>query len=176
MEAAVCGKRAIALSFAFFNRNHDPLIIGGASRMAVRIVEYLAKNWSDDVELYTVNIPLLEGVDRPETRVIYTNMLDNKWSEGTSCFEAVDAEKAMSPEEAESILREGYVEEEEKGEGRKAHAYTHKKFKWAPNFQDVYGTVERSAPGNDGWAVQAGHVRYGALFRLMRFEKNTNLL
>lgn len=158
MEAAVCGKRAIALSYAFFNRNHDPLIIGGASRMAVRIVEYLAKNWSDDVELYSVNIPLLEGIDRPETKVLYTNMLDNKWSKGTSCFEEADVEDAMSPEEAEAHLREGYMEVE-KGEGKQARPYIHKKFKWAPNFQDVYGSVERAAPGNDGWAVQAGHVR-----------------
>ncbi|TGZ80083.1 sure-like protein [Ascodesmis nigricans] len=154
MEAAVCGKRAIAMSYAFFSRNHDPIVIKSASKMAVKIVGYLAKNWDAGVELYTVNIPLLEGIDKSETKVLYTNMLDNKWSTG-SCFEEVDADEDETPDEAEARLREGHEPETPPKVDR---PYGHKKFKWAPDFNDVYGSVERAPPGNDGWAVQQGHV------------------
>ncbi|EEY22036.1 TTL domain-containing protein [Verticillium alfalfae VaMs.102] len=41
MEGAICGKKAIALSYAFFSRNHDPVIIGGAARHGVRVIEKL---------------------------------------------------------------------------------------------------------------------------------------
>jgi tubulin--tyrosine ligase len=36
--------------------------------------------------------------------------------------------------------------------------YTHKHFKWAPSFKDVYESVEASEPGNDGWAVAQGYT------------------
>ncbi len=35
-----------------------------------------------------------------------------------------------------------------------------KKFKWAPKFADVHESVRKAGPGNDGWAVKEGIVRY----------------
>lgn len=154
MEAAVCGKRAIALSYAFHNRNHDPVVIKGASKASVKIVEHLHQNWAEDVDLFSVNVPLIEGIDGPDTKILYTPMLQNYWSSGSS-FEPVDAEDDLGPEESEHKIREegehGDDESEKKG-------IRHLKFKWAPNFQDVYGSVEKSEPGNDGWAVWKGHI------------------
>jgi broad specificity polyphosphatase/5'/3'-nucleotidase SurE len=175
LEAAVCGKRAIALSFAFFDRNHDPEIIAGASRASVRVIEGLAKNWSKDVGLYTVNVPLLEGVEK--TKVLWTHMLQNQWTSG-SCFTEVDVpnDEDRDPQEEEAAIRraesdvgerphlngksdEGkgeVVEEEKSGHSR----FTHKHFKWSPRFKDVYESVEKASPGNDGWAVKEGYIRY----------------
>lgn len=119
LEAACCGRRAIALSFAFFSRNHDPDIIQAACRHAVRVVDAIwrqwpelpssssasatsttsaddgdgrltrwrkMRNWSADPEemaipdLYSVNIPLVEGVEHRKT--FWTNMLQNYWGIG----------------------------------------------------------------------------------------------
>jgi broad specificity polyphosphatase/5'/3'-nucleotidase SurE len=46
------------------------------------------------------------------------------------------------------------VEDEENGHLR----YKHKHFKWAPRFKDVFESVEKAPPGNDGWAVNERYV------------------
>ncbi|PYH78966.1 putative tubulin-tyrosine ligase [Aspergillus uvarum CBS 121591] len=160
MEAAVCGKRAIALSYAFSSRQHDPIVIAEASRHSVRLIEYLHKNWAEGVDLYSVNVPLEPGVS--EAKVLYTQMLDNRWSSG-SCFKAVEASASTDgPSAHEHKLRE-----EGEGAGNalaaegnklsiKRSRIQHKHFEWAPNFTDVYRSVDEGAPGNDGWVVKEG--------------------
>jgi tubulin--tyrosine ligase len=157
MEAAVCKRKAIALSYAFFSRNHDPEIIGGASRISVRLIEYLMKNWGEGVDLYTVNVPLVEGVE--ERKVLWTNLLQNYWGEG-SCFEEVEGDVDGADEEEEKIREREGTGAEGEGEGEKKVGHTHKHFKWAPRFTDVYKSVEEAPPGNDGWAVKEGYSRY----------------
>ncbi|CZT07943.1 related to pig tubulin-tyrosine ligase [Rhynchosporium agropyri] len=156
LEAAVCKRRAIALSYAFFTRNHDPEIIAGASKLSVKLIEYLYANWSKEVDLYSVNVPLVEGVE--ENKIMWTNMLQNYWSEG-SCFQEVVDEEGDADEE-EQKLRERESEGGDKGNnvGEKVGRHTHKHFKWAPRFTDVYQSVEDAPPGNDGWAVKEGYT------------------
>jgi 5'/3'-nucleotidase SurE len=166
LEAAVCGKRAIAVSYAFFDRNHDPEIIGGASQAAVKVVEALYKQWDDRVGVYTVNVPLLEGAEK--RKVVWTNMLQNQWSSG-SCFTEVTLpeEEDKGADETEQEIRRSesvsggprptlYGGETEKSS--KHLRYSHKHFKWTPKFKDVYDSVERAGPGNDGWAVKEGLI------------------
>ncbi|KAK3342413.1 survival protein sure-like phosphatase/nucleotidase [Neurospora tetraspora] len=165
LEAAVCKRRAIALSYAFFNRNHDPAIIAKASRQSVRVIEALWKQWPEDgsVDLYSVNVPLLEKLE--EGKVLYTPMLQNYWGAG-SCFEEVEG-SVYGEEEDEERIREGGEAgraETDGGEaigkrgGRGGGLHTHKHFKWSPRFTDVYKSVEEAPPGNDGWAVKEGHT------------------
>lgn len=156
MEAAVCKRRAIALSYAFFTRNHDPEIIAGASRRSVQLIEYLYKNWNADVDLYSVNVPLVEDVD--SKKIMWTNMLQNYWGPG-SCFQEVEAEEADADEEEQRIRK---VESNPEGKTTNDDAtsrHTHKHFKWAPRFTDVYKSVEEASEGNDGWAVSKGFTR-----------------
>ncbi|TGO26326.1 hypothetical protein BPAE_0062g00480 [Botrytis paeoniae] len=155
MEAAICKRKAIALSFAFFTRNHDPEIIAGASRVGVKIIEYLYNNWGEGVDLYTVNVPLVEGVEK--NKILWTTMLQNYWGEG-SCFEEVDGNDEDADEEEEKIREKEGQQGEGGGEGKKAVGHTHKHFKWAPRFTDVYKSVEEAEPGNDGWAVKEGYT------------------
>lgn len=174
LEAAGCGKRAIAVSYAFSSRNHDPAIIAEASKHSVRLIEYLCQNWADDVDVYNVNMPLEPGIS--QNKVVYAEMLENRWSSG-SCFQAIDPMMPVeSPESRERKLRD----EGEKGipsDGPTGMApvrpsrLKHKHFKWAPNFTDVYKSVEESAPGNDGWAVKEGMTRFvnsGLAFWIVR--------
>ncbi|KAF7549743.1 hypothetical protein G7046_g8245 [Stylonectria norvegica] len=158
LEAAVCKFKAIALSFAFFTRNHDPVIIEAACRHSVKVIEALYKQWPTDgsADLYSVNVPLVEGIEDHKT--IWTNVLQNYWREG-GCFQEIEGEAGDENEEEERI-REGVEGEvvgaEKPVSTKKGHA--HKHFKWAPRFTDVYKSVEESQPGNDGWVVKEGHT------------------
>jgi tubulin--tyrosine ligase len=154
LEGAVCKRRAIALSYAFFSRNHDPEIIRGASQLSVKVIEYLYKNWGENVDLYSVNVPLVEGVE--SRKIMWTKMLQNYWGEG-SCFQEVEDEDGDADEEEQKIReREG----QSNGEGgNKVTRHKHKHFKWAPRFTDVYKSVEEAGPGNDGWVVKEGYTR-----------------
>jgi tubulin--tyrosine ligase len=157
LEAAVCKRRAIALSYAFFSRNHDPEIITGASKLSVRLIEYLYKNWPESVDLYTINVPLVENV---ETRkVMWTNMLQNYWGPG-SCFQEVEDNEGNADEEEQRIRERERVPLENGTSISDVGRHKHKHFKWAPRFTDVYKSVEEADPGNDGWAVKEGFTRY----------------
>lgn len=193
MEAAVCRVRAIALSYAFFDRNHDPDIIAGASRMSVKIIESLYAQWKDRarVQLYSINVPLTRDVEK--TKVLYAPMLQNEWKSG-SCFTEVEVpeEEDWGPEEGEmqirrseslSLTQDEHAAREateelkaakeangrldgpgnselaiEDDDEKKHLRYKHVHFKWAPRFKDVYESVEKAPPGNDGWAVKEGYV------------------
>ncbi|TVY28173.1 putative tubulin--tyrosine ligase [Lachnellula hyalina] len=156
LEAAVCKRRAIALSYAFFSKERpglpdsarDPEIIAAASKLSVRLIEHLYKGWGEDVDLYSINVPLVAGVD--SRKVMWTNMLQNYWGEG-SCFKEVEDDEGTADEE------EQMIREREEGSGtpeENVTRHTHKHFKWAPRFTDVYKSVEQAGPGNDGWAVK----------------------
>ncbi|KAK3945569.1 tubulin-tyrosine ligase [Diplogelasinospora grovesii] len=164
LEAAVCKRRAIALSYAFFTRNHDRDIIAAASRQSVRVIEALWKAWPGDgsVDLYSVNVPLLENLEHG--KALYANMLQNYWGPG-SCFTEIEG-STDGEEEEERIREEGETAaaaaaggngESEGGNG-KGGCHQHKHFKWSPRFTDVYKSVDDAPPGNDGWAVQHGHT------------------
>ncbi|KKA29213.1 hypothetical protein TD95_000959 [Thielaviopsis punctulata] len=155
LEGAVCGFKAIALSYAFFSRNHDPDIIEAATRHSVRVIDAVYRQWPTDgsVDLYSINVPLVADVETNKT--LWTDMLQNYWSEG-SCFEEVEG--GAEDDDAE-------LEEERIREGAEAGApaatvkgHDHKHFKWAPKFAGVYKSVEDAPPGNDGWAVQNGQT------------------
>jgi tubulin--tyrosine ligase len=157
LEAAVCRRKAIAISYAFFSRNHDPDIIAGASKLSVKLIEYLYANWGESVDLYSVNVPLLEGVEK--RKVLWTNMLQNYWKAG-SCFQEIEDEEGSAAEEEQRIREsEGAPEENGAEGGASRHKHKHKHFKWAPRFTDVYKSVEEAGPGNDGWAVKEGYTR-----------------
>lgn len=176
MEAAVCGVKSIALSYAFFDRNHDAGIISGASELSAKLIQYLFDNWDSNTHLYTVNVPLVEKVG--DRKILWTNMLQNKWT-SNSCFQVVEvpSEADDTPSDIESqirkqeeklgkkelrsnseILKDGGASGADTPTGQPHMRYSHKHFKWAPRFKDVYDSVEQSEPGNDGWAVAQGYT------------------
>jgi broad specificity polyphosphatase/5'/3'-nucleotidase SurE len=147
----------VALSYAFLSREHDAEVIAEASRMSLKVIEGLVKKWDESVQVFSVNVPLVKGVEK--TKILWTQMLQNRWKSG-SCFTEVDvpAKDDDGPNEEEARIR--------RGEGGSPASidthirYTHKHFKWTPKFTDVYESVEKAPPGNDGWAVKEGFVRY----------------
>ena len=156
MEAAVCQKKAIALSFAFFSRDHKPDLIAGACRHSIKLIEYLYANWKSDVDLYSCNVPVLADVEIHKT--VFTHALQNYWTSGSS-FDEVEAtdDNNEDPESREQEIREA-------GEAvvsdRQPTNHKHRHFKWAPTFGDIQKSIDASEPGNDGWAIHQGYTRY----------------
>ena len=65
MEAATCGVKAIALSFAYFQPRHSTDVIQQACRHAAWLVEQLCMTWPEDTstDLFSINVPLCDGVE-----------------------------------------------------------------------------------------------------------------
>jgi tubulin---tyrosine ligase len=157
LEASVCGKKAIALSYAFDSREHDPEIIAAASRVSQRLIERLVRDWPEDVHLYSVNVPLRKTVS--EAKIMYTEMLQNRWTSGSS-FEEIEVAEDVDPGEQEKEIREGERNGTNEDDREPTARRKQKKFKWAPKFADVHEAVRKAGPGNDGWAVKEGIIRY----------------
>lgn len=160
----------MAISFAFTTRREPEELVAEASALSVKIVEKLAANWtlgSDDAgaappDLYTINVPLVEGVASHPVR--WTWMLDNKWSAG-SLYKAVekqDSSRDADRSAFDSADAEMQAEREGGSNTRPAEngqqVRTAPSFKWAPSFADVWSTIEKSRPGNDGLAVRDGET------------------
>ena len=159
LEAAVCQKRSIALSFAFFSRDHDPEIINEACRHSVRVITALSKQWPEDgrADLYSVNVPLVKGVESNKT--LWTDILKNSWA-GGSCFQEIEGTADDENVEEEKI-REGSSTQANDEVAAPSESFTKgsRRFKWAPRFGDISKTVEDAGPGSDGWAIKEGCTR-----------------
>ncbi|ODQ68485.1 TTL-domain-containing protein [Nadsonia fulvescens var. elongata DSM 6958] len=80
MEGALCGVKSIGLSYAYKTKEHDTDVVIEATRLGVEIVKHLYENWpkDDSVDLYSVNIPLVDTLSS-STPIIYSDILQNKW-------------------------------------------------------------------------------------------------
>ena len=154
IEGACCGKKSIALSFAFDKKIGDkiPSHIEGACKMSVRLMEKLYEEWPDDVQVYNVNVPLDKGAN-PE-KIVYTDILQNQWSAGT--FKEVINTTDAGPGREEAKIRQGEQSIGKDNNDHSSHRPT--KYKWAPRFADVFDS-SMSAQHGDGYAIYQGYVR-----------------
>lgn len=159
MEAALCGVRAIGLSYAYETREHDFAAIDAASRLSVRLLAHLYNNWgagagAGEVQLYSVNVPLAVPLtDR--TRVMYTHILQNQWGPVFEPWEAYESRDSTN-ETHIGVPVPGQEGDETNGTARRDKRLT--QFRWNPDYQAVRRSVKSSEPGNDGWAVDQGFV------------------
>lgn len=82
MEAVTHGVKAIALSYAFNNLDHDFDILKEAAKLSVKLIDKLypeLKN-NEDVDLYSVNVPLIPSLKAGQTRIHYAPILLNYWN------------------------------------------------------------------------------------------------
>ena len=162
MEATLCHKKAIAISYAFYSKDRDLELIASASCLSAKLIEYLHANWAQDVDLYSINIPLIKDVEHH--KIMYTDSLSNRWLSGCP-YKAIEprSEEEPDPSAREEEIRHGGIDEgapSGKKEGGQGHArHTHKHFQWSPAFTDVAKSIEANPPGNDGWALGEGYTR-----------------
>lgn len=156
LEAAICRKKAIAISFAFTSREHVPKIIAGACRQSLRLIEHLHSHWAEDVDVYSINVPVVEDIE--DRKVLYTYALQNYWTSGSS-FEEIEATDDESLENREMEIRQrGEVDGGDLQEPKAKQRHRH--FKWAPKFSDITQSIEDGPAGNDGWAIMQDYTRF----------------
>lgn len=155
LESAVSGTKSIALSYAFDSRIHDPEIISAASRLSTQLIEKLFNEWPEDVHLYSINVPLRKGVENK--KILYTEMLQNRWVSGSSFQELPEEAEDVDPNSEEQAIRDG--DKTLNGTASNPPRRAHRKFKWSPNFADIHSFVADAKRG-DGWEVQQGNVTY----------------
>lgn len=167
LEAALCGRKAIALSYAYSSHSHNQEVIEEALRLSVQLIQHLFDNWHEEADLYAVNVPLEPGMSI--RKIQYTSMLNNRWS-SRSFYKAIDPERLGEDgglqeqklrQEEESAVMSTNISGNDKKEKIKSRI-KHKTFVCTPNFEDVYRSVDESGPGSDGWTVKAGMTRYAS--------------
>lgn len=152
MEGAMSGMKSIGLSYAFDSRDHDPEIISAASKLSTRLIEKLVAEWPEDVHLYSINVPLRKGVEN--TKILYTEMLQNRWLSGSSFEEVPETESDKDPNAEEQAIRQG---DNENTSTQKSKRRAHAQFKWSPKFGDIRKAVTDAGRG-DGWEILQGNV------------------
>ncbi|KAK6203521.1 tubulin-tyrosine ligase family-domain-containing protein [Scheffersomyces amazonensis] len=111
MEAVTHGVKAIALSYAFTTIDHDHDILREAAKISVKLIQRLYQNLvlhQGDIDLFSVNIPLVPSLKAGHTKIKYAPILQNQWN---SIYE----------EDENSINEVGQL-----------------KFTWNPDFKKVY--------------------------------------
>ena len=81
MEAVTHGVKAIGLSYAFNNLDHDFYILKKAAQISVKLIErlYVQLQQNKDVDLFSVNVPLVPSLDLEKTRIQYAPIFKNTW-------------------------------------------------------------------------------------------------
>lgn len=102
-----------------------------------------ASSEGKDVDVYSINVPLVEGVGQKDVR--WTWMLGNTWRGGRGLYAQIEGgdENGLMKKEKEGV----------DGDGDEALPPT---FKWSPSFGNIFKTVEESEDGNDGKAIMEG--------------------
>ncbi|KAF7592776.1 hypothetical protein BBP40_012534 [Aspergillus hancockii] len=146
LEAATCNKRAIAISFGSKDPQTDEVICA-ASRLAVKVVNYLTEHWDARVELYNLNVPMRADVEsRP---VEWTRTLPYYWNRGCMYSEASGnkvnghADKAVNGTSG-SLLKET-------------------DFTWAAELSEMKKSLQASPAGTDAHTVLNGNTSVTAL-------------
>jgi tubulin---tyrosine ligase len=191
LEAALCQKKAVALSFASKDKQ-SPAVIAAAARHSVKLIESLYHNWGSGVELYNINVPMIPDVE--DHGILYTQALRSSWSTGSLYQEldmigqrngvsqqtpAIRGQGNGLPQDDQAIKGHtaGVIEEGSivNGEGKgtlvdvpgpnplsSGHGSPRRRyFKWAPQLSDIARSVDKSPPGTDAWAIKNGYTRYG---------------
>lgn len=82
MEAVTHGIKALAFSYAFNNLDHDFTILKEAAKISVKLAKTLYKELqeSDDIDLFSVNVPLVDSLKLGQTKIHYAPIFQNQWN------------------------------------------------------------------------------------------------
>lgn len=174
LEAATCGTRGIAVSFGSKDEQRVETV-HAAARLAVRVIEHLAADWDDGVELYNVNVPMRDDVeDRP---VRYTRTLPASWSRGCLYAEVSEGKNTATP--AGEGMNGHYVNgtgcngvKAVNGKvvnGVEAPApFKERRFAWSAELSDLKKSLLAAGEGTDAHTVLNGCTRLADPFLFSR--------
>ena len=81
MEAVTHGVKAIALSYAFNSMDHDFNTLKEAAKISVKLIKklYNELNNHPEIDLFSVNIPLVDSLKLGQTKIEYAPIMQNQW-------------------------------------------------------------------------------------------------
>ena len=158
LEAATCGKRGIAVSFGSKDEQ-DPGIIAAASRLSVRVVEYLFREWDERVEIYNLNVPMRGDVEGRPVR--YTRALGNVWSKGSLYAEVGGGCRAMANGVDGGKACNGVAGKSNGVRHFESRQLKERTFAWSAELSDIKKSLQTAPEGTDAHAVLSGCTRYG---------------
>ncbi|KAF5314055.1 hypothetical protein D9611_006835 [Ephemerocybe angulata] len=168
MSSSLSKVRAIALSYGIVVHPSPQAYTEPAHHLGGRIIKQLWHNWGQDdcglrngeVDLYSVNIPLVEDLLSEEGLKIYwTSMWRNSY--GRLFKQISPGDKAVvnpaGPDAPAGAREEARPSTEDDGDSDLL-------FKWGPEMKGLISPAESSLPiGSDGWAIHKGGASVTAL-------------
>ncbi|KAI5970076.1 PBY1 [Candida margitis] len=81
MEAVTHGVKAIALSYAFNSMDHDFNTLKEAAKISVKLIKklYTELNQHPEIDLFSINIPLVDSLKLGQTKIEYAPIFQNQW-------------------------------------------------------------------------------------------------
>lgn len=139
MEAVITGNTpAIGLSWAYFDGRKlmDDAVFYQASKRSCEVIQYLKDHWHPEVDLYSINIPLLKSLC-DDTKVMYAPILENKWC---------------------NIFSPATLHGEAQGDIEDGAELQCVKFHWNPDFRKQRQAIFDSEGINDGRVIENGMI------------------
>jgi len=79
-EAAFCGKKALALSFAFFREEgYDDEDVNKACLISRDLVQKIYNSWPEGVGLFNINVPVFKGMGS-SLEIFQTRIFQNSYA------------------------------------------------------------------------------------------------
>lgn len=97
LEAVTHNVKAIALSYSFENLDHDYTILKEAAKISRKLITKLYKQLQveKDIDLYSINIPLIPSLKLGKTEIHYAPILKNTWQSIYAPIKNEDGEQAF---------------------------------------------------------------------------------
>ncbi|KAF5370202.1 hypothetical protein D9615_010055 [Tricholomella constricta] len=162
--------RSIALSYGTVLHPTPATLLEPGHRLGARIIHHLWNNWGADngglrngeVDLYSVNIPLVEGLLTEESlRVCSTTIWRNSYGQ---LFKNTSLKTTKPYSEPGQIISAGpdaldSTTPENGTHGATLDEHEELSFKFSPDMKDLITPSLSSLPvGSDGWAIYQGWV------------------
>ncbi|KAJ6604674.1 survival protein sure-like phosphatase/nucleotidase [Mycena vulgaris] len=164
LSASLSKTRSIAVSYGTVVHPTPTAYFEPSHLLACRIIRYLWNNWGQDegglrageVDLYNVNIPLVEGLLTDEgLKIIWTSMWRNSY--GRLFKEVSGATPPINSQEPNAAGPDALTTDPPSAEATVANSKGTLAFKFAPAMDGLVHPDESSLPiGSDGWAIFKG--------------------
>ncbi|KAJ2927136.1 hypothetical protein H1R20_g9945, partial [Candolleomyces eurysporus] len=171
MSSSLSKVRAVALSYGIVVHPTPPTFTEPAHHLGGQIIKHLWHNWGEDVDglrngevdLYNVNIPLIEGLlSDGGLKIYWTRMWRNSYGR---LFKNISSAPPRDPQTINpagpdaptgaQVDVDGNAEDDSIGDLL---------FKWSPEMAGLISPHLSSLPvGSDGWAIHQGGVSVTAL-------------
>lgn len=112
MEAVTHGVKAIALSYAFEDLNHDYTILKEAAKISVKLIRKLYKQLQveQDIDIYSINVPLIESLKLGQTEIHYAPILKNYWQSIYAPVETEDGQQFAWLPDFKQVHKDGLAD------------------------------------------------------------------